>query len=179
MHPQRRALLWINLVGGLAVLGSYARGFTAHPHLAPQLWGGVPDAVRPLYTVSMLLAAAGYFAFTLPIAFRLDPERVRVAGVGYGIFPALYALILAPSALWMPLTFQMLEQPGIVLWWSIRLVLFLVGAGSVGLIAAIARAAPWPSAGWRRIALAGAVAFAIQTAVLDAGLWPAWFPKPH
>jgi hypothetical protein len=179
MHPKRRALLWINLLGGVAVIGSYAQGFLAHPELAPGLWGDVPETVRPLYTVSMLLAAAGYFAFTLPVAFRLDPDRIRVAGAGYEIFAGLYLLILVPSALWMPLTFQMLAQPGVALWWSIRLVLFLVGGGSVGLILALALAKPWPSTGLRRLALVGAVAFAFQTAVLDAALWPAWFPTPR
>jgi len=179
MHPQRRALLLVNLLGGAAVLGSYAHGFGAHPELAPSLWGGVPAWLRPLYTVSMLLAAAGYFAFSLPIAFRLDPASTRIDAVGYGLFPLLYALILVPSALWMPLTFELLQHPRPGLWLLIRLVLLGVGAGSLLLLAAIARARPWPSPGLRRLALIGALAFSVQTALLDALVWPALFPAPY
>jgi hypothetical protein len=179
MHPLRRALLAIHLVGGLAVLGSYAHGFATWPELAPSLWGGVPDWLRPFYTASMLLAAAGYFAMSLPIAFRLDPERTRVGASGFGLFPWLYALILLPSALWMPLTFELLQRPRPGLWLAIRLVLLLVGAGSLLLCVAIARARPWPSRRLQRLALAGGLAFSLQTALLDALLWPALFPAPR
>jgi poly-gamma-glutamate synthesis protein (capsule biosynthesis protein) len=58
-------------------------------------------------------------------------------------------------------------------------VLFAVGAGSLGLVAAIARARPWPSPGLRRLALLGALAFSLQTALLDALVWPAFFPAPR
>jgi hypothetical protein len=177
MHPDRRALLAIHLVGGCAVLASYAYGFTAHTELAPGLWGGVPAWLRPFYTASMLFAALGYFAFSVPILFRLDPERTRIAGAGFRLFHLLYLLVLLPSALWMPLTFELLEQPRLWLWWAIRVVLFAVGAGSVGLVAAIARAEPWPSRGLRALALVGVLAFALQTAVLDALVWPVYFPR--
>jgi hypothetical protein len=48
MHPQRLAFTWINLLGGFAVLSSYAWGFVAHPETVGALWGGVPEALRPL-----------------------------------------------------------------------------------------------------------------------------------
>jgi hypothetical protein len=178
MHPAHRSLLLLNVLGGIAVLGSYAHGLLTHPGAGPQVWGGVPEALRPLYTVSMLLAAAGYFAFSFFVFFRLEPERTRIAGrFGFRAFHAIYALILLPSALWMPLTFAMLEAPSGALWAAIRGVLALVGIGSLGLIGAIASARP-PSAPLARgIALAGALAFALQTALLDALVWPAYFPR--
>jgi hypothetical protein len=88
----------------------------------------------------------------------------------------LYALILAPSALWMPLTFAMLEAPSGALWAAIRLTLAVVGLASLGLLAAIASARPADAPIARRVALAGALAFSMQTAVLDALVWPAYFP---
>jgi hypothetical protein len=178
MHPAHRSLLVLNVLGGLAVLGSYAHGLGSHPEASSRVWGGVPEALRPLYTASMLLAAAGYFAFGFFVFFRLAPDRTRVAGrFGFGVFHVLYALILLPSALWMPLTFAMLEAPSVALWASIRGVLALVGIGSLGLVAAIASARPSDAPLARGIALAGALAFAFQTAVLDALVWPAWFPR--
>jgi hypothetical protein len=125
----------------------------------------------------MLLAAAGYFAFSYFVFFRLEPERVRIAGrFGYRTFHLLYALILIPSALWMPLTFAMLESPGADLWLAVRGVLTLTGLGSLGLLMAIATARPADGQVARSLALLGCAFFCLQTAVLDAVIWPAYFP---
>ena len=178
LHPLQRYLGWLNVLGGLAVLGSYAHGFVAHASTVGGVWGGVPEALRPLYTSSMFAAAAGYFAFTFFVLFRLDPREARISDrVGYAGFLWLYALILLPSALWMPLTFAMLEAPGAALWWMIRLVLAAVGVGSLGLLLAIHSVKPARATIARRVALAGALAFVFQTAVLDAIVWPAFFPR--
>ncbi|UCE84714.1 MAG: hypothetical protein JSU66_10140 [Deltaproteobacteria bacterium] len=177
MHRTRLWLLAINLVGGIAVLGSYASGLASHPGSAGAVWGGVPEGLRPLYTVSMLLAAAGYFAFSYLVFFRIDPDRDRLAGrFAYGAFPVIYALILVPSALWMPLTFAMLESPSLPLWIAIRVTLAVVGLASLGLLAAILSVKPRPAPVAHAVAIVGAAAFSFQTAVLDALVWPAYFP---
>jgi hypothetical protein len=176
-HPLRRRLLWLQTFGGLAVLGSYAHGLATHPTLRGAVWGGVPDELRPFYTFSMLAAAAGWFAFTFYVGLRVDPDRARIAGrFGYATFVWLYALILVPSALWMPLTFEMLVAPSAALWWAIRAVLATVGSASFALVLAIATVQPRGGTAARRVALVGALAFTFQTAVLDALAWPAWFP---
>lgn len=169
MFSSRSSLLWINLLGGIAVLGSYAYGLAANPLTRGDVWGGVPDALRPVYTVNMFLAAAGYFAFSYFVFFRVDPARL-------GVFHPLYLLILLPSALWLPLTFAMLEGPSPLLWWTIRGTLALVGLGSIGLLVALVAAPAREATGARRLALFGCAAFCIQTAVLDAIIWPAFFP---
>ena len=167
----------LNVVGGIAVIGSYAHGFATHPDAGGALWGGVPPALRPIYTLSMLLAAAGYFLFTSFLLFRVDPDRARVGGrFGYGWFNLLYALMLFPSALWMPLTFAMLAAPSPALWAAIRLVLALVGLGSLGLLAALVGITPRQPRVAHRLAVVGAIFFSVQTALLDALVWPAFFP---
>ena len=179
MHPARRSLLVLNVLGGTAVLGSYAWGIQSHPDASGQVWGGVPESLRPIYTVCMLLAAAGYFAYSPLVFFRLDPDHTRIAGgFGFGAFHLLYALVLIPSALWMPLTFAMLDAPSPSLWLAIRAVLALVGLGSLGLVVAVATAQPLRAPIGRALAVAGAIAFSFQTAVLDAIVWPAYFPHP-
>lgn len=173
----RLALAALNALGGMAVLASYADGL-ARPGAAAALWGGIPEGLRPLYTVSMLLAAAGYFPMTGAVLFGIDAARARVAGrFGYGLFVLLYALILIPSALWMPLTFEMVAAPSPLLWAAIRACLALVGLGSLGVLAALALTRPGPPPALRTLALAGAAAFCVQTAVLDALVWPAFFPR--
>src|SRR5512140_1248083 len=110
MHPRKRPMFVINVLGGAAVLGSYAYGLRTNPNALNVLWGGVPASIRPFYTLGMFLAAAGYFAFIYFILFRLDPDQTRVWNrPGFGIFNILFAAILIPSALWMPLTFAAAE----------------------------------------------------------------------
>ena len=178
MHPLRLLLLAVNVVGGIAVLGSYVHGVATHPEASGQVWGGVPAGWRPLYIASMLLAAAGYFPFTYFIAFQLDPDRTRIGGrFDFGLFIYLYAIVLASSAVWMPLTFAMLDAPSWLLWLGIRVVLFAVALGSLAILAALLSARPHDS-GWAfRAAIAGCLAFCLQTAVLDALVWPAYFHR--
>jgi len=177
VHSQAITLGGINVVGGLLVLGSYAQGIITHPANRDALWGGVPESVRPVYTAGMLLAAAGYFAFTYFILFRLDPDQVRIAGrFGYSLFFLIYALILVPSAMWMPLTYASLDHPGEALRWTTRLVLIVVGLASLGLLAALLTLSPKEPAWAHRLAVAGIAVFSIQTAVLDAIVWSVYFP---
>lgn len=179
MHPQQRTMLGLNLLGGVAVLGSYYAGFAMHPASADALWGGVPEGLRPFYTVSMLLAAVGYFPFTYFLLFCVDADRARILGrLGFGWFNALYAMILIPSALWMPLTFSLIETWSPGQWAAIRIVLALVGVGSLGLLAALITLTPARPRPLHLLAIAGAVAFCVQTALLDATVWPAYFPQP-
>ena len=77
MHPTKWILLIINVIGGVAVLGSYVLGLRAHPNGTDALWGGVPQAIRPFYGIWMLFAAAGYFAFTLFLLFGVDANAAR------------------------------------------------------------------------------------------------------
>ena len=177
MQREQRALGLLNLGGGIAVLASYAWSFSYSSELRAGLWGGVPEAVRPIYTVNMLLAAVGYFPLTWLYLFRTTPGELESAtGVRYGLLFLLYGLVLIPSALWLPMTARMLLTPGLLLWWGIRCVLALVGIGSLGLLwLSFRHAQTRPGlASWA--ATAGAIPFFTQTAILDALLWPAFYP---
>jgi hypothetical protein len=175
-HPDVRRLAWLNLVGGVGVLASYALGLLGNPDASRALWGGVPEAARPLYTLNMLLAAAGYFLFTPFVLFRLPPDETRLPGAfGYRLFHALYALVLFPSALWMPLALAAAGEPGGWLFWLMRLDLAAVGAGSLGLLLALLGLRSPRAPRGRGLALAGLVPFCFQTAVLDAVVWPALY----
>jgi hypothetical protein len=176
MHPKKWLLLLINMIGGAAVLGSYALDILNHPNAGQVLWGGVPESIHPFYTANMLLAAMGYFAFIYFILFRLSPVKTRVAGrFGFGLFTALFAGILIPSALWMPLTFLAVERSSLALVWAVRIVLWLVGLASLGLFFAILKVEPRQPSWAQRIALVGSIAFCIQTTFLDAIVWVIFF----
>jgi hypothetical protein len=177
MTREQRSLLLLNLVGGTAVLGSYAWGFLARPDAMSALWGGVPESMRGLYTVNMFLAAGGYMLFTPYLLWRLLPASEHIAGrPSSQVLHACYLAILIPSALWLPLTSWMVESPGLALWWLIRIDLALVGLGSIGLLASIFLAQPASRERTRIAAVIGLLPFILQTAVLDATIWPAYFP---
>ncbi len=177
MHPQKRTLVWIVFLGGTFVLASYAYSWVVDPAILAGFWGGVPLGTRPAYSVAMLLAAAGFFAYSYFLLFCVDPDGARIAGrFGYGLFPLLYLMILVPSALWTPLTSAMLDQGSGILWLAIRLVLYVVAAGSIGLLVALLALQPSQPAWAYRLAIAGSVAFCIQTALLDAVVWATLFP---
>ena len=73
METQQIILLIINIIGGIAVIGSYIFGIKAQPGGANALWGGVPPNIRPVYGVSVnpvLFGASYYFPsedFNIPI----------------------------------------------------------------------------------------------------------------
>jgi hypothetical protein len=124
----------------------------------------------------MLAAVLGYFAFARFI-FKLRPAQAKIAGrFDYRIFHWIFALILVPSALWMPVTFAMIQDPSAGLWFAIRLTLAAVGIGSLLLVTALIWLEPRRPKTAYRLAVAGSVAFTFQTAILDALVWPAYFP---
>lgn len=172
MHPQKKLLIFIILLGGLAVLGSYVYGFQSLPDAANLLWGGVAESWRPAYTINMLLAASGYFVFTAFILFRLNPTETRIYGrFGYGLFNFIYAAILIPSALWMPFTMMAIEQGSAGLEWAARIMLWIAGLASLALLFALLTIRPSQPRRAHWLAVAGCVFFCIQTVILDAIVW--------
>ena len=176
MHAQKRLLIVIIIVGGIAVLGSYILGALTVPDAGQILWGGVPQGLRPFITMNMFLAAAGYFAFTYFILFRLDPVETQVTSrFGFGLFNALYAAILIPSALWLPLTFLAVEQSSPAFEWAAKLDLGSVAIASLGLFVALLKVKPSSPLWAHRMALVGCVFFCIQTVIFDALIWGFFF----
>lgn len=175
-HPAARRLALLQLVGGPLVLASYALCILRWPDASAQMWGGVPDGVQPFYTAWMFVAAAGYFGYSWLFVLRTPPERTRVLGFGYGFLFAAYALVLVGSMLWMPMTKWLLDAPSLLRFWLVRLDLFAVAAGSLGLIVAAFVIEPKPDRRAGIVARVGTIAFGIQTIVLDALVWPALWP---
>lgn len=166
-------LLW-NLIGGIAVLGSYVWG-AGEPDFIEGMWGGIPEALKPLYTVSMFLAAGGYFPMTAYVLLRLWRGGAVVGEAGFAPLTACYALILVASAAWGPLTLMMLRDPSDLMWLAVRGVLLIVAFGSLGVLSALFRSTTDRGAFWK-LAVAGCLLFCNQTVLLDALIWPIFFP---
>ena len=176
MRTEQIILLIINILGGAVVIGSYILGLKGQTGGANVLWGNVPTNIRPIYTVSMILSALGYFAFLYYIFFRLNPAQVSIAGVsGFTMFYVIFLGILIASAFWMPLTNMYVSNPGTGIWIGIRVVLAVVGLASIALfVALLTLQGKVPgTAYW--LAVAGSGYFAFHTAILDAIVWAALF----
>ena len=177
LHRQKKELLLLNVVLGFAVLLSYAHGLVTNPATRAALWGGIPQWLMPFYTVVMPFAAVGYFLFTSFLLFQVNPDEALIAGrCRYRLFHLLYGMVLLPSALWMPLSFAMLREPSSGLWIAIRIVLAAVGLGSLGILAAILMLRPRRASPSFWLACSGSIAFCVQTSILDALVWTAFFP---
>ena len=175
MGKQKLTLLVINVIGGIAVIGSYILGLGGDSG-TDVLWGGVPESIRPVYAVSMVLSAIGYFAFLNVLLLRVEPREVTVGGrFGYSIFYPIFVLILIPSAFWMPLTNLYVDDPSSGTWAAIRVVLFLVGLASIALAWALFTLRPGNRGKAYWAAVVGSCYFAFHTFVLDAILWAALF----
>jgi len=176
MNKHKIILLAINIIGGIAVIGSYVYGINAQPGGADALWGGVPENVRLLYTISMCIAAIGYFLFLYYVLAKVNPDKTRIGkAFGFSIFHVIFTAILLPSALWMPLTNLYLSNQTTSNWAGVILVLVMVGIGSLGLAITLIKLRPVTDVALRRLAIAGAVYFTFHTLILDAVIWPVLF----
>jgi len=176
MRTEQVILLIINILGGAAVIGSYVFGLKGQSGGANVLWGGVPNSLRPVYTVSMILSALGFFAFIYFILFRLVPGEVLIGGrFGFSLFYAIFLVILVASAFWMPLTNAYVGNPSTGIWIGIRTVLALVGLGSIALMLALLTLQTKVPVISYWLAVAGSGYFAFHTAILDAIFWATLF----
>ena len=176
MAMQYWILLIINVLGGAAVIVSYVLGLSGQSGGTNVLWGGVPVNIRPVYTISMILSALGYFAFLYYIFFRLDPAQISIARVsGFTLFYVIFLLILIPSAFWMPLTNVYVGNPSTGVWVLVRTVLAIVGLASIALFwALLTLQGKVPGVSYW-LAVVGSGYFAFHTAILDAIVWAALF----
>jgi hypothetical protein len=176
MRTEQIILLIINILGGAAVIGSYILGLKGQTGGANVLWGNVPTNIRPVYTVSMILSALGYFAFLYYIFFRLNPSQVSIAGVsGFTMFYVIFLGILIASAFWMPLTNMYVGNPSTGIWIGVRVVLAVVGLASIALFVALLTLQGKVPGTVYWLAVAGSGYFAFHTAILDAIVWAALF----
>lgn len=176
METQQIILLIINIIGGIAVIGSYIFGIKAQSGGANALWGGVPPNIRPVYGVSMVLSALGYFAFLYFVLFEIIPDEVLIGGrFDFSVFYLIFIFILLPSSLWMPLTNVYIGNQITSIKIGVRAVLALVGLASIALVWAILSLETTTQNVPYWLAVAGSSYFAFHTAILDGVIWSVLF----
>lgn len=176
MATKQIIFIVINLIGGFLVIGSYVYTLKAGTQGQNALWGGVPKNARGFYTVSMILSALSFFIFTSFILFKVNTKEATVGSLSaYFLFTLFYILILLPSAVWTPLTLNFIQSQKNTVWILIRIVLFLVALGALGVLTTLLLLKPKPSGLFYWSAIVGVAIFFLHTFVLDSLIWPAVF----
>jgi len=176
MSKSKNIFVGINLVGGLTVLSSYLFCFILYPTYSRSLWGSASDQVIMFFVISMFLAASGYVWFTF---YLLKGAKLEDSGFvtifGTKTINLLYLVVLVCSAIWMPASISFSMGENILAELIIRLVLWMVGLASVGILIYIYKIninhgkSSFIS---HMFALLGAIVFTIHTLILDAVIWP-------
>ena len=157
----------VNLVGGLAVLGSYCVGLYLYPDQRTALWGGVVGNWKTLFTTSMFFAAAGYlvFCYTMTISDGANESSF----LGKYTFIILAAAFLFSASVWMPATLQYLDTKNEI-WW--------ITAASLTCMGLAFHFTEFPNENLfqNSVTLIGIIWVTFHCLVFDAIIWVAKFP---
>jgi len=156
----RKTLWLINIIGGIGVLGSYAWGIGTQADPA-RLWGQISESVQGPYSACMPFAALGYLVLLAYTHVRPHPRMVTAMTV-----------MLVFSTIWMPLCFAVLDHG-----WPVGSVQIVLAATAAASLTMLWHVITDPVRDRLRIAACvGAAAFCLQTVLLDAIIWPRFFP---
>ena len=169
--------LIINVVGGISVLGGYLVCLYVFPDQREALWGGVQNRWQSVFTVSMLMATAGYLLFSYGILFKSSPEEFssRLLNNSHAI-SVLCMTFFISAAIWMPATIAYLKT-GNSIWWTISVTSLWITAISLLATTLIVIVYPLaiPSIVYRGLTIAGISYITFHCLVFDAIIWVARF----
>lgn len=174
MNRYQKWFIIITPIIGVLVLLSYVLGVGDNVDI---MWGGVPEHYRGAYTISMLLSAFSYFVFTSYTFINILGGKMESNSVRKSRILLAYILILVPSALWVPLVRIMIDAPSSLIWFLIKLVLFLVAIGTFILLLQFLKVAKKARNIYYYISLVGVLIFLFHTGILDAIIWPLLWGK--
>ena len=165
----------VNLVGGIAVLGSYGAGFYLYPDQRTALWGGVVGNWKTLFSTSMVFAAAGYliFCYTMTVSDGAD----EASFLGKYTFSILATAFLFSASVWMPATLQYLDTRKEI-WWVVSVTSLWVTAASLACIGLAFNFTEFPNANLFQnyVTLIGIIWITFHCLVFDAIIWVTKFP---
>ena len=170
--------LWINLIGGIAVLGGYIIALIYHPETRTDLWGGVPINWRPWIVISMFFAGFGYcysiyymvYNDGLSLQFfwgRVDAAKMII----------LLILFLLSASLWIHTTFAYIDSPTYLKWAFVQAELWITALSILLMTIGLATARGVEQTLKHNISILGLSLISFHCLVLDAMLWINKFPR--
>ena len=176
MNNNQKIFIAINVIGGVLVLASYYWGIKSDKGINA-FWGEIPNSIKSVYTVSMIISAISFFVFSAYI-FKNIATGLLQSSMG-GVLPYLFffGVIQIASALWMPLVGIMVSNPSTLLWIGIRVALAVVAIVALAIFFLLLRISPKQSSLFYYTTLISLVIFTIHTGILDAVIWPYFWKK--
>ena len=170
--------LWINLIGGIAVLGGYIIALIYHPETRTDLWGDVPINWRPWIVTSMFFAGFGYcyaiyymvYNDGLSLQFfwgRVDAAKMII----------LLILFLSSASLWIHTTFSYIDSPTYLKWAFVQAELWITAFSILLMTIGLATASGVEQPLKHNISILGLSLISFHCLVLDAMLWINKFPR--
>ena len=165
----------VNLVGGIAVLGSYCAGLYLYPDQRTALWGGVVGNWKTLFTTSMFFAATGYivFCYTMTISDGANESSF----LGKYTFIILAAAFLFSASVWMPATLQYLDTKNEI-WWVVSVTSLWITAACLTCMGLAFNFTEFPNVNLfqNSVTSIGMICITFHCLVFDAIIWVTKFP---
>ena len=179
MRIQTQFLL-INIIGGILVLGGYVIALINHPETRNELWGGVPENLRPWITTFMFISAFGY---CFAMYYLIFDEGLELSffweKFDYQIIMILLIVFLLTAALWIHTAFSYISTGSKILWNFVQLELLLTGISIFFITLGLASATGVKNTSFHFYSVFGLSVISFHCLILDAYLWLSKFPVKH
>ena len=171
-------VLWINIIGGILVLGGYIYALIQHPNTRSDLWGGVPEEWRMWIVSSMFFAAFGY---CYAMKYMIINDGLSL-GFFWGKFDAgkmiiLLLLFLFSASLWIHTTFSYIDSPTYLKWFFVQLELWITALSILLFTVGLATATGVQNSFQHNFSIIGLGIISFHCLILDAFLWINKFPR--
>ncbi len=172
--------LWINIIGGIAVLGGYLYALLNHPNTGNDLWGGIPQNWRAWIVTSMFIAAFGYIIAMYYFIYR-DGLDVKFfwGKTEASVMVIILVLFFVSASMWIHSTFAYLEMPAAGTWNLIQFELRVTAISIVLITIGLASASDVINPELHRWSVIGLSFISFHCLILDAILWTIKFPNLH
>ena len=172
--------LWVNIIGGIAVLGGYAYALAINPETRNALWGGIPESWKPLYTFSMFTSAIGYLYATYYLVFKGGLDLQFFWGkYKASLLTILISIFLISSSFWIHSTFSYIDSPTQSQWLTIQIELFITAIALILFTIGLVSANGVGKILNHKLAIIGCLLITFHCLILDAIIWTSKFPKDH
>ncbi len=168
------------MIGGIAVLSSYALCIILFPETREVLWGGISGTVRSFFVISMLIAATGYLSY-LAITF-LNPDLGQFREtlfLGSHSISILSLLFLISATLWMPTSVIYSKNPSFLMWLIVVFALWITALSIIAILAITLSSTFESKLSLKIISCIGLFYISFHCLILDGIIWVAKFPKLH
>lgn len=169
--------LIVNVVGGVLVLGGYVAGFTLFSEAKETMWGGINSSQRPIFQISMVLAAVGYLVFCYTAMFKFGDNWSNLSDIDALIIIILCASFLGTAALWLPLGLWYQETGVKIVYGLMVLALWVTALSLLTVTVILAFRTMEISNTMRIVSCLGVGYITFHCLIFDAIIWVAKFPR--